>query len=74
MVYLDFDDEIWFVYRKSWMLLGKISDEDVVEMLQQQMWEEANSIIEDARKDPDWYSIEDWMKQELGIHEESQQE
>jgi len=50
LVSIEIDDEVWEIYKKSWALLGTKTHEDLVRMLEVQLWEESYNCIKDSKK------------------------
>ena len=49
MVKIEIDDEVWNLYRKSWLLVGIRDHYKQVKILEQQLWAESSEIIEDLQ-------------------------
>lgn len=50
LVLIEIDDEVWEIYKKSMALLGVRTHEELVRMIEIQLWEESYGCIEDGKK------------------------
>jgi hypothetical protein len=68
MVKIEIDDEVWNLYRKSWVLCGVRDHYKQVKMLEDQLWTESSEIIEDLQ-----WEFEAYGQQEIGLKEEQRE-
>ena len=48
MVRIEFDDEVWRLYRQSWALLGVRTNKQLIQLLEMQLMEESANVAEEA--------------------------
>jgi len=70
MVLIEIDDEVWNKYKKSWAILGVKTDEDLIEMLESQLWEESINCIQAAKEGPISNEPEALVLRAIGLMEE----
>jgi hypothetical protein len=65
MVKIKIDDEVWNLYRKSWILCGVKDHYKQVQMLEDQLWAESSEIVEDLQSE-----FEAYAQREIDLKEE----
>ncbi len=54
MVKIEIDDELWRLYKKSWVPFDVKTEDMVIVMLEDFMWREAADVLEGADKKLAW--------------------
>ena len=69
-MWIELDDEVWDLLKKSWFIWGVKTDEEIIKMLNQRIWEDAYIAVNDAKRHLISEEPEALMTREIGIMEE----
>jgi hypothetical protein len=70
MVRIKIDDEVWQVYKKPWALMGVRTEEKLIALLEDQLWEESLNVIEDSERQVIDDTPEAYVQREIGLEKE----
>jgi hypothetical protein len=70
MVRIEIDAEVWNVFKRSWALLGVRTDEELVRMLEDDLWEKSNNVLDDAETQLIDDTPEAYVRREIGLEKE----
>jgi hypothetical protein len=58
------------VYKKSWALMGVRTEEKLIALLEDQLWEESLNVIEDSERQVIDDTPEAYVQREIGLEKE----
>lgn len=70
MVWIEIDDEVWELYKKSWALFGVRTHEELVKTLNNSLWDDSIVVLEDSERHLISNEPEALMRREIGLTKE----
>jgi hypothetical protein len=70
MVRIEIDGEVWQLYKKSWALMGVRTEEKLIALLEDQLWEESFNVIEGSERELIDDTPEAYMQRAIGLEKE----
>jgi hypothetical protein len=70
MVLIRIDDEVWEKFRSSWAMFGVKTEEKLIRMLEDQIWENSLDCLANAEKELIDDSPEAYFRREIGMEKE----
>lgn len=70
MVQIEIDDEVWELFKASWALMGIRTHDELVRMLEVEMWENSSIVLDDAEVHLMDDTPEAYVRREIGLERE----